>query len=492
MASSLNKVTNEHEAIIIGLLLDRSEHFNEIITRVTRDDFCNERNIAVFDIITELYKDKLEVNEVTVAERMKQKGILTYDMALKYLDYCIDILPPYSKKVDIYINNLKDATLKVVFQNKIKNILNQLDKEAIPDICDYISTTDKEIHEIAQRRRVSDFVSIDSVVPTVFENLYARLQERKEKGYASYLTGISSGYEDLDRITGGFRKGEFIVIGARPSVGKTAFALNLIHNIVKKGRAVGFFSLEMSKEEIARRLLSINSGLTSSELNSLNFEFDENRNLIQSSFESDTIPLSDQRLIKLAQRSKSELSRMPIYIDDTSGIFINDLVQKAHKLKDKYKDKLGAIVIDYLGLINNNSKLAQQSRNLQVGEMCHALKGLAKELQIPVITLSQLARPPKKNLGNDKPMMNELKDSGDIEADADIIMLLHRQDYWTGQQGAQENAENSNQNENGENNPTSKTELIISKNRNFKTGQVFFIFSKDKQRFDSYSEEEGI
>ena len=162
------------------------------------------------------------------------------------------------------------------------------------------------------------------------------------------------------------------------------------------------------------------------------------------------------------------------------------------KLKDKYKDKLGAIVIDYLGLINNNSKLAQQSRNLQVGEMCHALKGLAKELQIPVITLSQLARPPKKNLGNDKPMMNELKDSGDIEADADIIMLLHRQDYWTGQQGAQENAENSNQNENGENNPTSKTELIISKNRNFKTGQVFFIFSKDKQRFDSYSEEEGI
>ena len=312
------------------------------------------------------------------------------------------------------------------------------------------------------------------------ESMYERIKQRRhDKNFVPYLTGLSTGYQKLDYITAGFRPGEMIIIAARPSVGKTAFVLNLIYN-VSKSYPVAFFSLEMSDKQIAKRLLQKVSGLSTEELDTLDYDYNSETKRIYVS--ESTAKSSSQQLATL-QASCENLSSKNIFIDDSSSLKMFDIEQKAKKLKQKYPN-LAMIAIDYLGLIQVVSKNSTENRTQQIGELSRQLKALARDLNIPIVVLSQMSRDSEKRT-NHEPTMSDLRDSGNIEQDADIIMTLFRSDYYN---NTKKSDQETQTNQETENSNISNVTVNVLKNRNGKTGKVYFCFSKNTCEFSAITE----
>ncbi len=376
----------------------------------------------MFEAVTELFADAKPVDLVTLRDKLKEKDVPQELYSIEFLADLVRVVPT-SANVRYYAQIVKD---KSVLRNLIKvteGISNEcyLDKEKLDDI---LAGAEKNVFDIVQRRGSSDFVNIRDIVIQSLDNIEAA---SRNKGA---VTGIATGFYDLDYKTAGLQPSDLVLLAARPSMGKTAFVLNIAEHIAVKNKiTTAIFSLEMSKTQLVNRILSMNSRVDAQVLRTGNLEDSDWANLMESA-----------RII----------GESGLIIDDTPGISITELRSKCRKFK--LEQNLGLVIIDYLQLMSASGR--SESRQQEISEISRSLKALAREINCPVVALSQLSRAVEKR-DDKRPMLSDLRESGAIEQDADVVMFIYRDEYY-----------------NKESPEAGITEIIIAKQRNGPTGTV--------------------
>ena len=475
LALDLNEIT-----IIGNVLMDESGEIGlTALQHVSPEDFTDARNREIFRACSELYSKGTTPDLATVTAYLTNNKTLEGIGGLEYLDLILEKTVRIAP-VENYINSVKEKAVLNRFLGKMQAVLDDAKTKPIKDVNEFIGKASDDIIAIAQSRDVQDAKSMSRVGDDLVAKLVKQTKDFKEQGIkANGVTGTNTGYEKLDFLTKGWHKGDMIVIGARPSVGKTAFALNLLYQVARKGKPVLFFSLEMGAVQIAMRLLSLTSNLSTDEINSMEYRPGSTKDklLVETHADPDL-----QARAKNLQRGLDELVNLPFYIDDSAITRMTDITTKCKKLQNSIKEiqhkPLGLIAIDYIGLITSPTTSKNDNRQTEVAAISRQIKQMARTLDVPVIALSQLSRDSVKE--KRKPQMSDIRESGSIEQDADMIMMLHRPDY----------ADNSTQkdnetNEAPENNPISPLEVYLMKNRNGETGVVNFIFDKPHCHFSS-------
>ena len=449
--------TFEAEQAVLGALIQSKDARDEIATTLEANDFYEKKHQIIFQAISDLVSLGVEVDVPTIVSQL--------DTTMKVLDkiggvkYIYELGEAYLGDINAFyhVRIIKDASLSRKLIATMQGCIDGFKKEKIKDVSQYVADCENKILAITQARRVAEFVTANEVVNKVTNKLKIEKSDDKK---GRYCVGITTGYETLDRYTQGWQKGSLIILAARPSVGKTALAINLIFNAANlENRPVAFFSLEMDAESICRRLISSVAGINSTFLNTGNLNTD------------------DWLALDIAS---SKLKKTQIFIDDTSAQKLNDIRTKSKKLKASHPD-LGAIFIDYLGLITTNAKLGEVSKSIEVGEISRSLKSLARELDVPIICLSQLSRANEK--GSRQPILSDLRDSGSIEQDADQVIFIYREDYQKPEKQQEEQKNNPNADGDGPFDVDKPTKIIIAKNRNGKVGTIELHFMMNIGRF---------
>lgn len=449
--------TYEAEKAVLGAMLCSKNARDEIASTLEDKDFVHSKHQLIFQAVSALVTLGYEVDIPVVVTQL--------DTAMKVLDkvggieYLYELTDSYigDSNAFFHVRIIKDASLARRLIATMQSCIDGMKKEKIQDVSQYIAECENKVLAVTQARRVAEFVTAQEVVNQV---TYKLKIEKNEEKTNKYCIGIPTGYESLDRYTQGWQKGNFIILAARPSVGKTALAINLIFNAANlTNRPVAFFSLEMDAESICRRLISSVAGINSTFLSSGNLQPD------------------DWLALDVAS---TKLKKTQIFIDDTASIRLNDIRTKSKKLKASHPD-LAAIFIDYLGLITTNAKLGEVSRANEVGEISRSIKALARELDLPIICLSQLSRANEKSAR--QPILSDLRDSGSIEQDADQVLFIHRDDYQKPEKQQEEAKNNENADSDGAYDVSKPTKIIIAKNRNGKTGTIELQFLMNIGKF---------
>ena len=449
--------TYEAEKAVLGAMLCSKNARDEIASTLEDKDFVHSKHQLIFQAVSALVTLGYEVDIPVVVTQL--------DTAMKVLDkvggieYLYELTDSYigDSNAFFHVRIIKDASLARRLIATMQSCIDGMKKEKIQDVSQYIAECENKVLAVTQARRVAEFVTAQEVVNQV---TYKLKIEKNEEKTNKYCIGIPTGYESLDRYTQGWQKGNFIILAARPSVGKTALAINLIFNAANlTNRPVAFFSLEMDAESICRRLISSVAGINSTFLSSGNLQPD------------------DWLALDVAS---TKLKKTQIFIDDTASIRLNDIRTKSKKLKASHPD-LAAIFIDYLGLITTNAKLGEVSRANEVGEISRSIKALARELDLPIICLSQLSRANEKSAR--QPILSDLRDSGSIEQDADQVLFIHRDDYKKPEKQQEEAKNNENADSDGAYDVSKPTKIIIAKNRNGKTGTIELQFLMNIGKF---------
>ncbi|EHI57646.1 MAG: replicative DNA helicase [Hungatella hathewayi] len=424
----------EAEQSVIGSMLMDKEAIISASEIVTADDFYQHQYGVMFESMVELFNEGKPVDLVTLQNRLKEKDVPPEVSSLEFVRDIITTVPT-SANVKSYANIVRE---KAVLRRLIKvneEIANTcyVGKDKLEDI---LAHTEKTIFDLLQSRTSGEFVPIRRVALNVLENI-----ERASKNKDT-VTGVPSGFIDLDYKTSGFQPSDFILIAARPSMGKTAFVLNVVDNVaVKKGLPCMVFSLEMSKEQLVNRMLSMESNVDSQKLR------------VGALTDSDWDAVVEG--IGVIGNSK-------LIIDDTPGISITELRSKCRKMKLEHG--LSLVIIDYLQLMSGNGKNGD-NRQQEISEISRSLKALAREMQAPVIALSQLSRACETRQDH-RPMLSDLRESGAIEQDADVVMFLYRDDYY-----------------NKDTEDKDIAEVIIAKQRNGPIGTVNLVWMPQYTKF---------
>lgn len=481
-----NSLQLDEVSILGNIFLDDS---GEVILTVSQhlvaDDFSDHRNKEIFRACLSVQQKGRAVDLSSVTEELKNTKVYDSIGGESYLHQVIDSTVRIAP-VENYITSVKEKSLLNRFLNKIDNILTDAKNKPIKDVDEFIGKAADDILEISQQRNVAEAKSLEQISEDVVAKLVKQSEEFKKNGIpANGVTGVPSGYKKIDDLTKGWHKGDMVVIGARPSVGKTAFALNLLYQVAKKKKPVVFFSLEMSAESIVLRLLNLASGLSSVEINTMEYKPGSTKNKVLVDTHGD--PEIAARVQKL-QRGLDELISLPFYIDDNPGSKMMDISTKCKKLQNQIreikKQDIGLIAIDYLGLITSSSKGGGDNRQQEVADISRQIKQMARQLEVPVIALTQLSRDSEKRTDH-KPQISDIRDSGAIEQDADMIFMLYRPDYYTKQQGMKSDEKSTPDEEmEDDKSPISKVQVILLKNRNGATGEVPFIFDKEHCLFN--------
>ena len=425
----------EAEQSVIGSMLMDREAIIAASEIITADDFYQHQYGVMFEAMVELFNENRPVDLITLQNRLKEKDV---PPEVSSLDFVRDIITtvPTSANVKSYANIVRE---KAVLRRLIKineDIANTcyVGKEPLETI---LATTEKTVFDLLQSRNSGDFVPIRQVAMNVLEKI-----EEASKNQGT-VTGIPTGFIDLDYKTSGLQPSDFVLIAARPSMGKTAFVLNLVDHIaVKKGLPCMVFSLEMSKEQLVNRMLAMESNVDSQKLR------------------TGTLSDSDWDAVVegIGVRGNSKL-----IIDDTPGISIMELRSKCRKMKLEYG--LSVVIIDYLQLMSGSGKGGGDNRQQEISEISRSLKALARELSAPVIALSQLSRACETRQDH-RPMLSDLRESGAIEQDADVVMFLYRDDYY-----------------NKDTDMPNIAEVIIAKQRNGPIGTVNLVWRPEFTKF---------
>ena len=363
-----------------------------------------------------------------------------------------------ASNVEEYIRIMQDKTTLRKLVLLANEVSNKWQKEEINDIGDYVAKIESDTLAITRSRNVGEFKTTKEVIDVLKEQLFA-------SGRATgNLTGVTSGFTDIDNITHGFQKGDLIILAARPSMGKTALALNfLVNAAIKQNVTAAMFSVEMPAEQLMQRMLSSQSGVNGDKIRGLD--------------------LSDKDWTKI-DVAANQLSKAKIFVDDTPSIKLGDLLVKARKLKSLHDD-LSLIVVDYLQIVKASEQASREGSQKEITEISQGLKAMARELEVPVIALSQLSRDNEKR-DNKRPMLSDLRGSGAIEQDADLVMFIYREDYFDNQKGAK-NKETEEKKDTGS---SGIAEVSISKHRNGATGVIKLVFLKEYGLFSNYSKAE--
>ena len=401
---------------------------------------------------------------------------------VEYLQQCSDAMVALSS-IEYYVNIVNDqAVLRRLIQS-CRDIDTKFLSDEITDVNDFILDSEKAIKEATERRRISDFQEAKTVADRVKLTI-----ETPQEVKTDNVIGLTTGFDRLNSLTQGFQAGDMIVVAARPSVGKTALALNFAYRAANRtNKPVAIFSLEMPAEALVRRLIGIESSVSLTKITTGNLVGVDRAKVANAIY---------------------KIGNLPIYIDDSPNVKLMDIIAKSRKLQASQPD-LGLIIIDYLGLVTTGSSSKNSdSRQEEVRKTSLAIKGLAKELKVPIIVVSQLSRDVEKRGENKRPILSDLRDSGSIEQDADVVMLLYREDYYKNSKSPNNNAGNKKlgnltsserfemvkeQKERITGEPmggdVSYVEVNVAKNRNGQTGNAYLFFYKSFGRFDEPSEE---
>ncbi len=426
------------ETSLLGAILIDSDAIVKIADIIVPDDFYDQKNGLIYQSIKQLYESHSPIDVLTVADKLRSEGNLDVVGGAGYLTELTNYVPT-AAHVEQYANLVNQKALRRRLIKASQNITS-LGFDEAKSLQELIEEAEATLFEVSQKHVKQDIVSLETILGDSFD----RLDElHKDKGK---IRGVPTGFKDLDGILAGLQRSDLFILAARPSMGKTALALNLAHNVATRaGEPVLVFSLEMSKEQLVDRMLAMESGVDAWALRTGN--------------------LSDQDFELIAQ-AMGTLSEAQIYIDDTPGITVSDLRTKARR--EMHQRPLGLIIVDYLQLMSGGSKFSGDGNRVQeISEISRGLKGIARELNVPLIALSQLSRSVESR-SPQIPQLSDLRESGSIEQDADVVAFIYREDYY--------NKESERQN---------ITDVFIKKHRNGPTGAVELFFEKDKQRFRS-------
>ena len=424
----------EAEQAILGSMLTDHDAVLSAIEVLREDAFYREDNRAIYRAILNLYSKSQPIDIITVKAELVEDGDFERVGGLEYLASLPERVPT-TANVEKYIKIVDEkAMLRGLITTA--NELVSLGYNETEDVDNLVDMAEKKVYDLTQKKNTKGYTPLKDVLVESFAKL-EELYNNKGK-----LSGISTGFLDYDRMTAGLHNSDLMILAARPAMGKSAFAINIATNVaVKENRGVIIFSLEMSKEQVGNRILSSEAMVDSNKIR--------------------TGQLDDDDWVKLAS-TLGRLSEAPIYIEDSSDISIMEIRAKCRKLKME-KD-IGLVIIDYLQLIRGSGK-RNSTREQEIGEISRSLKVLAKELDVPVIALSQLSRGVEKR-EEKRPMLSDLRESGSIEQDADMVLFLHRDDYY------QDDSERRN-----------IAEVIIAKHRAGSTGSVDLLWLPNYTKF---------
>ena len=465
---------SQAEQAVLGSALLNNDAMYTVLSSLLEDDFFEGRHQLIYRAINQLRERGVNVDLLTASEELLNMKELDNIGGVEYLQECCDSMVAFAN-LDHYIAIVNDQSCLRKLLKTIRKIDEKYHTEELDSINDFILESEEMIKEATEKRRISQFKPTSAVAPEV-ENIIKSARELDDDD----VTGINTGYEGINKKTQGFQRSNLIILAARPAVGKTALALNFAYRVATRAKVpVAIFSLEMSSELLVRRLIASESYIPLQTLS--------------------TGKLTGEQRIKLADAVK-RVSNAPIYIDDTPGNKLMDIIAKSRKLIAK-EPNLGLIVVDYLGLVetSGNGK-GNDSRQEEVRKISLALKQLSLELKIPILALSQLSRRVEQD--KRKPQLSDLRDSGSIEQDADVVMLMHREDYGKESKGSPTGNKKINELSEEERKKLSRdqqqqmlaeqmpgdasfVDVIVAKNRNGQTGSVGLFFYKSFGRFDT-------
>lgn len=427
------------EASLLGCVLIDPDAIVKVADIVKPVDFYDERHRLIYEACTRLYEQQTPIDIITLSEELKSAGDLSQVGGASYLTELTNTVPTatHAEQYAAIVSTKSIRRRLIAASNEIAQIGHD-EKRTIAEL---VEEAESKLFEVSERHVKNDIISMEDILADSFERLDSL---HKDKGT---IRGVPTGYKDMDSMLAGFQKSDLIILAARPSMGKTALALNLAQNIaVESGKAVLMFSLEMSKEQLVDRLLASEANVNSWNLRTGN--------------------LSDQDFEKIGH-AMGLLSEAQLFIDDTPGITVSELRTKARR--EAHKRELGLVIVDYLQLMSGGARFGSESNRVQeISEISRGLKGVARELNVPVLALSQLSRSVESR-SPQIPQLADLRESGSIEQDADVVAFLYREDYYNPDESDKPNI----------------MDVFIKKHRNGPTGKVELYFDRERQKIKS-------
>lgn len=425
------------EASLLGAILIDSDAVVKIADIINVEDFYDPKHARIYEATSALYEKHSPIDVLTLSDQLKSNGLLDMVGGAAYLTELTNYVPT-AAHVEQYAEIVAQKAVRRRLIKASQDITGISYDESM-ELRDLIEEAETRLFQVSQQHIKQSVVSIETILAESFERL-DDLHKDKNK-----LRGVSTGFKDMDAMLAGLQRSDLFILAARPSMGKTAFSLNLAHNVAKLSKQpVLFFSLEMSKEQLVDRLLSVESGVDAWALRTGN--------------------LTDADFEKIGQ-AMGELSESPIYIDDSPSITVSDLRTKARR--EAHVHPLGLIIVDYLQLMSGGARFGDGNRVQEISEISRGLKGVARELNVPLIALSQLSRSVESR-SPQIPQLSDLRESGSIEQDADVVAFIYREDYY-----------------NPDTDRKGITDILIKKHRNGPTGGVELFFDREKQRYRS-------
>ena len=432
------------QAVLSAMLIDQDAVLRAI-EFVDDTMFYAERNRRIFRAMVTIAERGSVVDPLTLSDELARRGELDASGGKDYIGFLVDVVPT-AANIEYHAQIVREKSiLRRLIEVSTSIVAEAFDGKA--SARELLDEAESRIFLVSQQQTKDGFTRIKELLWPTMERIEALQRGGKT------VTGVASGFNDLDEMTSGFQPAELIIVAARPSMGKTAFTLNVAqHAAIEHNVPVAFFSLEMSKESLVQRMLTSEARIDAQRLR-------------KGQLRDDDFP-------RLA-RAAGILSSAPVWIDDTPGLTLLEMRSKARRLKADAG--IGLVVVDYLQLMQGPAN--SESRQQEVSQISRGLKALAKELNVPVIALSQLSRAPEQRTGeNKRPQLSDLRESGAIEQDADLIMFLYRQEFYDGPTDKDGNSLEG------------KAEVIVGKQRNGPTGLVNLFFHKQYTRFESYTQ----
>jgi replicative DNA helicase len=425
------------ESAILGAVLLDNKHFNEAAEHLKPEDFSLDSHRRIFSRMMDLAESSRPIDIVTLVDELEQKRDLQAVGDVGYVSSLTDGVPDRPSIMD-YIKTVRDKAILRGLINVSNAAIGKASEQA--DSADQIlNEAEAAVLELSERRISKGFQGIQEIVRNSFGSVDALLQRGQR------ITGLATHYTDLDELTSGLQKSELVILAARPSMGKTSFAMNIAENAaIDDGKLVGIFSLEMSSEALLQRLLCSRAIVDAHKMRTGSLWRDDMQKVV---------------------RAMEELAHAPLFIDDTPGISLSEMRAKARRLKQA-QGRLDLLVVDYLQLMSGGSRRFE-NRTQEVSSISRGLKAIAKELQAPVLALSQLSRAPESRGGDHRPQLSDLRESGSIEQDADVVMFIFREEIYK------------------QDDPDLKgrAEIILAKQRNGPIGKFQLAFLHNSTRF---------
>lgn len=430
----------EAEEAILGGILMNNDAMNQVADILSPDDFYREANAHIFGGMIELYNHGEPIDIITLSQYLSRKKLVEKAGGSDYPAALAEAVST-SAGITYHAEIVKSLSVRRKLIGQC-SVISEACFQEWENTEDLLEMAEQSVFDIAEEQVKDGFQTLKEVITGSFKKL------EMTASFDGFVTGVPTGFNDFDHLTAGLQPSDLIIIAGRPSMGKTAFALNIGYNAAKKiGKGVAIFSLEMSKQQLGIRLLGFDSGIDANKLRTGNLRGKEWEALTHSA---------------------NRLSELPVFIDDSSGISVLEMKAKCRRLKKK--DELTLVIVDYLQLIQG--RRSAESRQLEMSEISRSLKSMAKDLDVPVIALSQLNRK-VEDRPNKRPQMADLRESGAIEQDADVIVFIYRDEMYN---------PNSEENRN-------IAEIIIGKQRNGPTGKFKLTFRKELTAFGDYTEE---